>query len=122
MVAKRCRFIIEEDLRVHRLAQALSADDRTAIRELCADSFQGAVRLYEIGSPAMEAMMTAMLGGPGVLGARQAGAGFGGCMVAFVERSRVDDFARSVRESYSTNTGIEPEIYPVEAAAGAGLL
>ncbi len=122
VVAKRCRFIIEEEARVHRLAQALPADHRASIRELCAESFRGAPQLYEIGSPAMEAMMKAMLGGPGVIGARQAGAGFGGCMVAFVERSRAADFARSVRETYLASTGIEPEIYPVEAAAGAGLM
>ncbi len=122
LVAKRCRFIVEEEVRVQQLARALPAADRAGIRELCAESFRGAMQLYEIGSPAMESMMTAMLGGPGVLGARQAGAGFGGCMVAFVERSRVDAFARSVREAYSGHTGIQPEIYPVDAAAGAGVM
>ena len=55
----------------------------------CAASFAGARDLYEIVVPEMEAMMEAMLSGPGVIGARQAGAGFGGCMVAFVEKEAV---------------------------------
>ena len=68
IVAKRCRFIIEENQRVLDLAEALSADDRTAISELTAASYRGARDLYEIGAPAMEAMMQAMLSGPGVIG------------------------------------------------------
>jgi galactokinase len=68
----------------------------------------------------MESMMNAMLHAPGVVGARQAGAGFGGCMVAFVDAGRVDGFARSVRRAYAAKTGIEAQVYPVRAAAGAG--
>ncbi len=122
IVAKRCRFIIEENQRVLDLAEALSADDRTAISELTAASYRGARDLYEIGAPAMEAMMQAMLSGPGVIGARQAGAGFGGCMVAFVERDRVEDFITQVKQTYQAATGLEPAVYPVQAANGAGAL
>jgi galactokinase len=70
----------------------------------------------------MEAMEAAMLSAPGVIGARQAGAGFGGCMVALVEVEEVAVFEAYVRESYVAATNIEPEIYPVQAAAGAGKL
>jgi galactokinase len=121
-VAKRCRFIVEENDRVLRLAAALQAFDRPAIRQLTAASFRGACDLYEIGAPAMHTMMQSMLAAPGVIGARQAGAGFGGCMVAFVEEARVDVFDASVRQSYLAATQIQPEVYPVTAAAGAGLL
>jgi galactokinase len=121
-VARRCRFVIEENIRVLRLAEALPAGDREAIHTLGAESFRGAVELYEIGAPAMLAMMEAMQAGPGVIGARQAGAGFGGCMVAFVEKSQVEAFGKAVRERYSGLTQIQPEVYAVEAAAGAGLV
>lgn len=121
-IAKRCRFIVEENDRVLKLATALQDFDRTAIRELTAASFQGACELYEIGAPAMHAMMQAMLAAPGVLGARQAGAGFGGCMVAFVEQPQVPAFAQAVRARYAELARVEPEVYPVEATAGAGLL
>ena len=120
-VARRCRFIIEENARVQAMAAALETCDRPAIGKLTAASFEGACDLYEIGAPAMHAMMAAMMASPGVLGARQAGAGFGGCMVAFVEQSRVDVFARSASKLYHESTGVQPEISAVEAAAGAGL-
>ncbi|MCL5097789.1 MAG: galactokinase, partial [Candidatus Omnitrophica bacterium] len=121
-VARRCRFIVEEDQRVSELAEALGSGQREDIRRLCAGSYDGAMKLYEIGTPAMETMMGAMLAAPGVIGARQAGAGFGGCMVALVEQPAAEAFAQSVRQAYYQATGVQPEIYPVRAAAGAGLL
>ncbi len=119
-VAKRCQFILEENERVLALAEALPAGDRGQIRRLCADSFQGALTLYEIGAPGMQAMREAMLTAPGVIGARQAGAGFGGCLVAFVEQAQVDLFVASARSAYLKATDIQAEVYPVDAAPGAG--
>jgi galactokinase len=121
-VAKRCRFIVEENDRVLKLAAALQTFDRKAIQQLTAASFRGACDLYEIGAPAMHAMMQAMLAAPGVIGARQAGAGFGGCMVAFVKKGSADAFAASVRKTYFDARQTQPEVYPVTAAAGAGVL
>ncbi|MEI6606119.1 MAG: galactokinase [Verrucomicrobiota bacterium] len=122
VVAKRCRFILEENSRVAALAAALTSGDRAAIATLTSASFDGASRLYEITAPAMHSMMAAMLAAPGVLGARQAGAGFGGCMVALVDEKFIDSFAAAVRAHYFAATSIQPEIYPVSAAAGAGLI
>jgi len=122
VVAKRCRFIIEENHRVLDLAAALSAGNLATIGSLTAESYAGARDLYEISSPEMEAMMQAMRRGPGVVGARQAGAGFGGCMVAFVKNEAVNAFAAHVKESYQATTTIEPKVYPVQAAAGVGPL
>jgi galactokinase len=121
-VAKRCRFVIEEIQRVLDLATALASVDRQRIAELTSASYAGACELYEIGAPAMREMMRAMLAAPGVIGARQAGAGFGGCMVAFIEKPAVKAFAASVRKEYFNATQVRPEVYPVRAAAGAGLV
>jgi len=121
-VARRCRFIIEENDRVLRIAKALTASDEAAIRVLTAGSFKGACELYEIGAPAMLALMEAMLRAPGAIGARQAGAGFGGCMVAFVRAGMVKAFSQSVCLAYHAQTGLVPEVYAVEPADGAEVL
>jgi galactokinase len=120
--ARRCRFIIEENQRVLELAEALTAGDTACLQQLFAASYAGARDLYEIGAPAMEAMMQAMLSGPGVVAARQAGAGFGGCMVALVRQPQVAAFADHVRRAYTAVMKIEPSLYPVQAAPGAGPL
>ena len=121
-VRKRARFIIEEQARVGQLAEALAADDRRAIGTLMADSFTGARDLFEISVSQMQAMFDAMRVAPGVVGCRQAGAGFGGCMIALVDSEHTLTFVDAVQHAYQAATDIEPEIYAVRASAGAGAL
>ena len=68
----------------------------------------------------MTAMMAAMRSAPGVVAARQAGAGFGGCMVALVAEEAVEEFAGHVVQDYAARTGLQPAVYPVKAAPGRG--
>lgn len=121
-VARRARFVIEENQRVLEMAVALRCNDRAAIGRLCRQSFAGAGKLFEITVPEMDHMFHAMLDGPGCVGCRQAGAGFGGCMVALVETSEVDAFCKHVPDAYQSQSGITPEVYAVQSATGAGAL
>jgi galactokinase len=120
-VAKRCEFIVAESARADSLSTALETGNREAVARMCAESFAGARDLYEISSPSMVAMNKAMQEAPGVIGSRQAGAGFGGCMVAFVDDRSTEDFRAAVDETYFNATGLEPEVYPVRAATGAAI-
>jgi galactokinase len=122
VVYRRCRFVVEENQRVLDMAGALARGDRPLISELAAASYAGARDLYEISCAEMEWMMAAMTSGPGAIGARQAGAGFGGCMVAFVEEGQTSAFASHVQAGYHQSSGIEAQVYAVQAAAGAGPL
>jgi galactokinase len=122
VVAKRCRFIIEENRRVLDLAPVLSSGDKHALRELFLASYRGARDLFEIGAPSMEAMMQVMLGSPGIVAARQAGAGFGGCMVAIVAQEDVPQFRDHVQKTYLRDTGRQSRSFPLAASPGAGPL
>jgi len=122
VVAKRCRFILEENQRVIDLARALGSGDRPTLRSLFSDSYKGARDLFEIGAPEMEAMIQAMNASPGIIAARQAGGGFGGCMVALADQNHVDQFADYVSKQYRSATNIVPDIYQVSASAGAGIM
>lgn len=120
-VFQRSKFIVEENRRVLRISEALKSGYRSRIADLTAESFQGAKDLYEIVSPEMVFMMQAMTQAPGLIGARQAGAGFGGCMVAVVEAGSTGAFREATAARYQRLSGIDPEIYPVQASAGAGV-
>ena len=67
-------------------------------------------------------MMDAMINAPGAVGARQAGAGFGGCMVAIVRQEQAQAFAESTRSRYLASTGIEAGVYAVRGAGGANVI
>jgi galactokinase len=122
VVAKRCQFIIEENQRVLDLASSLTCGNRNELRLLYNASYTGARDLFEIGTPAMDLMMQAMMDSPGIIGARQAGAGFGGCMVSLVESDQASLYMENVKENYHRKANIEPAVFVVEASAGAGLL
>ena len=122
LIAKRCQFIIEENQRVLDLAQALTEGRLEPLHELFATSYSGARDLYEIGAPAMAAMNHAMSTAPGVVAARQTGAGFGGSMVALVKDGFLEPFIEHVNEIYKQDTMIQPEVYAVQASPGAMIL
>jgi galactokinase len=122
VIQKRCQFILEENQRVLDLAKPLSENDTKTLRETFTTSYLGARDLYEIGAPAMEDMYQSMLNAPGVVAARQTGAGFGGCMVALVKPALVDEFSSSVITEYKQRTGLDAEIYAVRASAGASII
>lgn len=121
-VYQRCRFVIEENQRVLDMASAITRGDRSSIGALTNESFAGARDLYEVVCAEMETMMSAIWSAPGVIGGRQAGAGFGGCMVACVDQDSIELFAHHVEDQYQRATGIAPHVYPVQAASGAGRL
>lgn len=122
VVAKRCQFIVQENQRVLDIADALARGERQQIKELCVASFEGARDLYEISCVEMEKMHIAMMAAPGVIGARQAGAGFGGCLVAIIEADLAAEFSAYVSDQYFEATGIKADIFPAKASPGAGVL
>jgi galactokinase len=121
-IARRCRFIVEENQRVMDFTAAVVRDDRPAMRKLCAESFGGLRDLYEKSVPQMERMFEAMSEAPGAVAARQSGGGFGGCMIAYVEADKVEAFSEHVLRAYGEKTGIAPAVYVTEPSEGAGPL
>jgi galactokinase len=121
VVYKRCHFVIEENLRVQKISCALEQGDRKMIGQVTEESFLGTKDLYQIVTEEMAAMYTSIMNAPGTFGARAAGAGFGGCLVSFVDNNLTEVFSEHVFESYLNATGIEPEIFTVSAANGSGI-
>ena len=122
VVYRRCQFIVEENQRVLDLSRWLPGGDEARLGELFSTSYAGARDLYEIIVPAMAAMFEAMTTAPGVVGARQTGAGFGGCMVALIKKTSLKLFTETVYDTYTRLTGIQPNIFAVQASDGAGKL
>ncbi|MEJ2571290.1 MAG: galactokinase [Anaerolineales bacterium] len=122
VVYNRCRFVIEENLRVLAIADAVTVGEHERAGEMMLESFRGARDLYEIVSGEMIAMKEAIMSAPGALGTRGAGAGFGGCMVALVAQGHLQSFEEHVFKAYKDSTGIEAQIFPVSAVDGASLL
>ena len=117
--AKRAQFIIEENDRTKELETALSTNNKELLNDVFARSYAGARDLFEISNEQMEKMYLSMKSAPGVVAARQAGAGFGGCMVALIDKTKLEEFSQGVFDKYKELMGIECEIYGVKTAQGS---
>lgn len=118
----RTSYVIQENQRVLDLANAFENSDFQTIGQLCAASFHGADTQYEIVTDEMRAMRDAAAAAPGSVGVRNSGGGFGGSLVAFVQTEHADAFIQYTAETYHAATGIQPDLFCVEAANGASVL
>ena len=118
--AARARHVITEIGRTLDAADALRTADAVTFGRLMNESHASLRDLYEVSSPALDAMVEAARSAPGCLGARMTGAGFGGCAVALVEEAWVTEFTQATRTAYDRITGNAGSVYVSAAGPGAG--
>ncbi|MEY4224232.1 MAG: galactokinase [Actinomycetota bacterium] len=79
---RRARHVISENRRVLDFVAALREANWTLAGRLMTESHWSLSRDFETSNATMDAAVERALRGPGVLGARMTGGGFGGCVVA----------------------------------------
>lgn len=111
----RAAHVLGEADRVYRFAEAFRLGNLTAIFENARASHASCRDLYHISTPQIEELV-ALAETCGAGAARITGAGFGGCIVAFVESAKVAEFQRAILTS-----GLKPsDILPAHSAGPAG--
>jgi galactokinase len=83
---RRARHVRSENERVDALAGALGSGDRGAMRDVLAASHASLRDDAEVSTPALDELVEHLTAAAGVIGARLTGAGFGGCVVALLDR------------------------------------
>jgi galactokinase len=120
VVARRCQHIVEEDARVAATVTAMAAGDLAEVGRLFAASHASLRDLYEVSSPALDAMVEIAAGVPGVVASRMTGAGFGGCTVNLVRYGAEQALRERVMSEYPARMGLQPRVWIVAAVDGAG--
>jgi galactokinase len=110
IVYRRCRYVIEENLRVIAACEALERDNVELLGRLMNQSHQGLSRAYEVSCPELDVLAEAAAALPGVLGARMMGAGFGGCTINLVEVGAEDAFVQGMAPAFA-RIGKPPKIH-----------
>ena len=87
VMRQRARHVVTENARVDQLAAALTAGDRLGISEAMAASHASLRHDFAVSTPGLDELVRRLIHLDGVIGARLTGAGFGGCVVAIVERA-----------------------------------
>jgi galactokinase len=113
------RHVVSENARVLAAVAALRAGDVGALRPLFAASHASLRDDFGVSTPELDRLVE-LLVELGAVGARLTGAGFGGCVVAVVQRNHADDLTAKVTSAYRRELMLEPRAFVVRAADGAG--
>jgi galactokinase len=120
VLRKRCRHVVHENDRTLRAAEALRRGDTAAAGRLMNASHTSLRDLYEVSCDELDLMAALAQSQRGCRGARMTGAGFGGCVVALVDRDDVESFRQMVGTLYERQSLRTPALYACHASAGAG--
>jgi len=93
---KRRRHVDSEIARVHAFVEATSEHDFARMGELLKESHRSLRDDFEVSTPNVDAIVEKAWTLDGCLGARIMGAGFGGSILALVEREKTEAFTRAI--------------------------
>jgi galactokinase len=120
-VRRRARHVVSENARTLAAAEAMRSGDAAALGRLLDASHKSLREDFDVSSPALEAMVACAQSDGAAYGARLTGAGFGGCAVALVHRAEAEAFSARVQAAFRERTGLTPQAYVCQPAAGASL-
>jgi len=122
VVFRRCKFVLEENERVHMGCEDLSKNDLSAFGRRMFESHEGLSKDYEVSCEELDILVELAKEQEGLIGCRMMGGGFGGCTINLVKESQVASFTDAVSKAYEQRTGIEAEIYVTRINGGAHIV
>lgn len=114
----RARHVVSENERVLATADALPRGDLSVLGPLLLASHASLRDDFGVSTPELDTLVDVLVTS-GAAGARLTGAGFGGCVVALVQRNHADDVLAKTTLRYRAATGIEPKGFVARAVDGA---
>lgn len=119
---KRCKYVIEENARVHTACKDLKKGDFEALGNELLKSHKGLSEEYEVSCDELDLLVELAKDQPGVYGSRMMGGGFGGCTINLVEEAYVSDFRESMIDAYKYRTGIDTEVHIMKIDSGTHII
>lgn len=118
VIYKRCRFVVEENERVHKAVEQMKAGNISGLGELMFRSHDGLQKEYEVSCRELDWLVDAVRDNPIVAGARMMGGGFGGCTINIIREGKIDDLLSILSENYEREMGKKLTHYLAETADG----
>lgn len=113
------RHVVTENARTHAFVDALRNGDINALGPLMLASHASLRDDYKVSTAELD-LLVDLLVEHGAIGARLTGAGFGGCVVALIQRNHADDCLAKTATDYRAHTGIEPTTIVARSSDAAG--
>lgn len=119
----RAAYIVEEMQCVQQACRALVNGDMELLGQLLNEGHQGLKRQFQVTCAETDFLAEQLNSIEGVLGARQMGGGFGGCVLVLAKSASLNtDTLNPLFEMYRSEFNIEAEYIPVRIGEGVGLI
>ena len=118
---RRARHAVEEIARVLSGAEALERGDLAALGERMKGSHRSSRDNYEVTIPELDLLAETAWSVEGCYGARVAGGGFGGCVLALVESDAIESLRGRMAEEFEREFGVEPGFFETRIGAGVSV-
>lgn len=113
------RHVVSENERVEQFVAALRRENLRSVGRLAIESHRSLSHDFRVSTPELDLLVDLAVES-GAYGARLTGAGFGGCIVAFVDPSESASVVARVVDRYRAQTGLDAGGFAVHAVDGAG--
>ena len=120
-ILRRCRHVIQENIRVLEAAAALEQEDLETFGDLLGQSHGSLRDDFEVSCRELDLMVELAMQAEGVYGARMMGGGFGGAVIALVDDGAVARLSANVARAYNAATHLQAYIHTVKAGAGSSV-
>ncbi len=121
-VYRRCSFIINENKRLLQGCEFLKKGDLKSFGKLMFETHDGLSKWYEVSCKESDFLVEQAKRFDGLMGARQMGGGFGGCIINIVKTELIENFSKHMRDSYKKQFDVVPEIYITQIEDGARII
>jgi galactokinase len=121
-VFRRGRHVISENARTLQFADALAAGDWGTCGKLMYASHASLRDDYGVSCPELDVLVEIAATVDGVYGARMTGGGFGGSIVAMVQRPAIEALTTAIDIQYPKRCGKQASMFATTAGDGAKLI
>lgn len=119
---RRASHVVAENLRVQKVFFALSQNDLETVGEQLDLSHRSLKESYEVTCHETDYIAETMSLMPGVLGARQMGGGFGGCIISLVDNAYLSEITDRIQEAYAAKFSQAARLIKVKFSDGCRIL
>ncbi|NER15902.1 galactokinase [Spongiivirga citrea] len=115
---KRSHFIVNENARVQKAADALRTEDLNTFGDMLYQSHHGLSTLYEVSCPELDFLVEFSKNNEHILGSRMMGGGFGGCTINIIHEDAIEDYINKVSMAYEQEFSLNLSPIVVEPDGG----
>ncbi|MHB8581086.1 MAG: galactokinase [Ignavibacteriaceae bacterium] len=121
-VYKRCKYVVEENLRLLKACDALKVRDLKTFGSLMNKTHEGLSKDFEVSCKEMDYLVELTQRNPMVYGSRMMGGGFGGCTINLIENDAVEDVSKYVTEKYIQKFNLHVNTYVIKISNGTNII